>query len=81
MNTKQKYEEMKENKFTLEVKEDSIVEEVKKEFTERSERGQSKYGTTLTDNNKDDFLQHLKEELMDAVLYIKKLQTNERTKR
>ena len=81
MNSKQKYEEMKENKFTLEVKEDSIVEEVKKEFTERSERGQSKYGTTLNDNNKDDFLQHLKEELMDATLYIAKLQKNERAKR
>jgi len=81
MNSKQKYEEMKENKFTLEVKEDSIVEEVKKEFTERSERGQNKYGTTLNDNNKDDFLQHLKEELMDATLYIAKLQKNERAKR
>ena len=54
---------------------DPIVESVKKQFDERSELGIKKYGTTLKDNNTDDFLQHLKEELMDAVLYIQKLQT------
>jgi len=63
------------SKYSLEVSKDKIVEQVKNEFTERSNRGQLKYGTTLYNNNKDDFLQHLKEELMDAVLYIKKLQT------
>ena len=62
-------------KFTLETIKDSIVEQVKTEFDERSARGQAKYGTTLTDNNTDDFFQHLKEELMDAVLYLQKLQT------
>ena len=61
--------------FTLETKKDEIVEQVKKEFDERSAIGQQKYGTTLTENNNDDYLQHLKEELMDAVLYIQKLQT------
>ena len=60
--------------FTLETKKDEIVEQVKKEFDERSAIGQEKYGTTLTENNNDDYLQHLKEELMDAVLYIQKLQ-------
>jgi len=54
---------------------DKIVEEVKKEFDIRSCIGINKYNTTLQDNNKDDFLQHLKEELMDAVLYIHKLQS------
>ena len=54
---------------------DPIVESVKKQFDERSELGIKKYNTTLEDNNTDDFLQHLKEELMDAVLYIQKLQT------
>ena len=44
-------------------------------FKDRSKLGIKKYGTTLQDNDKDDFLQHLKEELMDAVLYIEKLQT------
>mgnify|MGYP000863641729 CR=1 FL=1 len=52
-----------------------IVENLKKEFDKRSEIGQEKYGTTLKDNDTDDFLQHLKEELMDAILYIEKLQS------
>ena len=54
---------------------DPIVEQVKAEFDKRSELGIKKYNTTLEDNNTDDFLQHLKEELMDATLYITKLQT------
>ena len=62
------------SKYSLEVSKDEIVEQVKNEFTERSNKGQLKYGTTLENNNKDDFLQHLKEELMDATLYIAKLQ-------
>ena len=62
-------------KYTLGIKKDSILESVKKQFDERSAKGQETYGTTLEENDKDDFLQHLKEELMDAVLYIEKLQT------
>ena len=58
-----------------EKKQDSIVQGVINQFNERSKRGIEKYGTTLQENNTDDFLQHLKEELMDAVLYIEKLQT------
>jgi len=65
----------KETKFTLETIDDPIVEAVKKQFDERSKLGQQKYGTTLENNNKDDYMQHLKEELMDAILYITKLQT------
>ena len=53
---------------------DKIVKKVIKQFKNRSELGIKKYGTTLENNNNDDFLQHLKEELMDAVLYIEKLQ-------
>ena len=83
MNSKQKIEEtVKEpeytstsTKFTLETIKDSIVEQVKTEFDERSAKGQEKYGTTLADNNYDDFMQHLKEELMDAILYIQKYQS------
>ena len=56
---------------------DKIVEDLKREFDIRSCVGIDKYKTTLQDNNKDDFLQHLKEELMDAALYIQKLQSNE----
>lgn len=58
---------------------DPIVESVVKELRERSRVGIEKYGTTLEENNNDDFLQHLKEELMDAVNYIQKLQ-NEKKK-
>lgn len=56
-------------------KTDSIVESVVNQFKERSIRGIEKYGTTLQENNTDDFLQHFKEELMDAILYIQKLQS------
>jgi NTP pyrophosphatase (non-canonical NTP hydrolase) len=58
-----------------EMKKDSIVESVVNKFLERSKVGIEKYGTTLNDNNKDNFLSHLQEELMDAVNYIQKLQT------
>ena len=54
---------------------DPIVEKVVKQLRSRSEIGIKKYGTTLAQNNEDDFLEHLKQELMDAVLYIEKLQT------
>ena len=53
---------------------DGCVISVINELKERSITGVEKYGTTLEANNTDDFLQHLKEELMDATLYIQKLQ-------
>ena len=65
--------EQKQKKFNS--KTDKIVEDLKREFDIRSCVGIDKYKTTLQDNNKDDFLQHLKEELMDAALYIQKLQS------
>lgn len=54
---------------------DKIVKQVTDRFKSRSEVGIKKYGTTLEDNNTDDFLNHLQEELMDAVLYIEKLKS------
>jgi hypothetical protein len=48
-----------------------ILEEAAKEYAEKV--GIAKYGTTLEDNDTDDFLQHLQEELMDATLYVEKL--------
>ena len=66
-------------KFLQEIDEsipkDKIVEDLKREFDIRSCIGINKYKTTLQDNNSDDFLQHLKEELMDAALYIQKIQS------
>ena len=59
---------------------DKIVEEIKKEFDVRSCIGIAKYKTTLEENDSDDFLQHLKEELMDAALYIQKLQSQLKNK-
>ena len=54
---------------------DKIVEQVVNKYTERSERGVIKYGTTLEQNNTDNFFVHLQEELMDATLYLQKLVT------
>ena len=55
--------------------EDKIVEQVKENFTQRSQTGIAKYGTTLErgDLSLLDWLNHLQEELMDATLYIQKL--------
>lgn len=64
---------MTEQKF------DPIVESVREQFLNRSQVGIAKYGTTLEENNNDDFLEHLKQELMDAVLYIEKLQSVKKT--
>lgn len=52
---------------------DQIVKSVVNKFIGRSELGVFKYGTTLFENNVDDFLTHLQDELMDAVNYIEKL--------
>jgi hypothetical protein len=52
---------------------DKIVQQVVDKYTQRSEVGVSKYGTTLETNNKDNYLKHLQEELMDATLYIQKI--------
>jgi hypothetical protein len=56
---------------------DGIVKRVKDKFDSRSELGIKKYGTTLQDNNLPaiDWLNHLQEELMDAILYLEKLKS------
>ena len=55
--------------------EDSIVLQVTEKYAQRSQVGIAKYGTTLETNNKDNYLKHLHEELMDATLYLEKLMT------
>ena len=52
---------------------DEIVESVIGKYLDRSQVGITKYGTTLETNNKDNYLKHLQEELMDATLYLEKL--------
>lgn len=54
---------------------DKIVQQVIQKYQNRSEVGINKYGTTLEENNKDNYLKHLQEELMDATLYIEKNMT------
>lgn len=63
----------KENDYFEMQKKDAIVESVVAKYLRRSKVGIDKYGTTLQENNTDDFLLHLQEELMDASLYIEKL--------
>jgi hypothetical protein len=56
---------------------DSIVEAVIKKFNDRSEAGKQKYGTTLDRNDLSikDWINHMQEELMDAILYLQKMKT------
>jgi hypothetical protein len=58
---------------------DEIVQKVVYKFKERSKVGIEKYGTTLKDNNTDDFHNHLSEELMDALLYLEKIKEQKDT--
>jgi len=54
---------------------DNIVRDVLKRFNARSLSGIEKYNTTLERNdlNSLEWLQHLQDELMDAVLYLERL--------
>lgn len=69
------WQEITEEPQQIELTPDKIVQSVIKKFNERSKAGIKKYGTTLEENNSDDFLNHLQEELMDAVNYIEKLKS------
>jgi hypothetical protein len=64
-----------DNLGSPEVKSDTIVEDVVNKFRKRSEAGMLKYNTTLdrTDLSTLDWLTHLQEELMDAILYVERL--------
>jgi hypothetical protein len=52
---------------------DKIVDQVVDKYYERSQVGITKYGTTLENNNKDNYLLHAQEEAMDLSLYLQKL--------
>lgn len=54
---------------------DPVVERVVDKFVSRSDIGYKKYGVTLNDDKSNIFqwINHLQEELMDAVLYLQKL--------
>lgn len=54
---------------------DSVVFEIIKEFGERAQKGLDKYGTDMdrTDLSVVDWCQHLREELMDGLVYLTRL--------
>lgn len=52
---------------------DRIVENVLNKYISRSNVGINKYGTTLEQNNTDNYLIHLQQELMDGSLYLEKI--------
>lgn len=54
---------------------DPVVERVVDKFVSRSDVGYAKYGVTLDEDKSNIFawVNHLQEELMDAVLYLQKL--------
>ena len=62
-----------EKPIKIETIKDPVIEKLKQKFDERSQAGIDKYGTTLADNNHDDFLMHLLEEQMDSCAYLMKL--------
>ena len=55
---------------------DSIVKSVIEQFTTRAEFGEKKYGVNLDreDLKFQEWVTHMKEELMDAILYLEKLE-------
>ena len=55
---------------------DSIVTSVIKQFETRSKMGEQKYGVNMDreDLQFSEWITHMKEELMDAILYLEKLE-------
>ena len=54
---------------------DSIVASIIKQFEDRSVMGKKKYGTDLdrTDLSLVEWIEHAKQEHMDAILYLEKI--------
>lgn len=54
-----------------------ILDEVIDDFRKREERGLMKYGVTMDreDLLSHEWIQHMMEELMDAIIYLKKIQS------
>ena len=55
---------------------DSIVKSIIKQFESRSKMGEKKYGVNMDRDDLmfPDWVTHMKEELMDAILYLEKLE-------
>lgn len=54
-----------------------VLAKVFSEFIEREEVGKRKYGTTMDrkDLSLDEWIEHMKQELMDAILYLEKIKS------
>ena len=54
-----------------------ILDEVINDFRKREDRGLMKYGVTMDreDLLSHEWIQHMMEELMDAIIYLKKIQS------
>lgn len=59
---------MKESSSTVE--QDEVIREVTETFHRRSQVGIEKYGLTLADNLKPNYIKEAKEEAMDLVNYL-----------
>ena len=57
---------------------DKIVEQVVEKLRSRSAIGIEKYGTTLDENNRDMYLLHFQQEMLDGANYAEKLLTQRR---
>ena len=67
-----------ESTSTSDIVVDSVVESVISKIRSRSSVGIKKYNTTMDRNDLSniDWLNHLQEELMDAIIYVEKLKSN-----
>ena len=62
---------------TADIKVDSVVEAVVSKIRHRSAVGIKKYNTTMDrkDLSTEQWITHLQEELMDAIIYLEKLKS------
>ena len=55
---------------------DSIVKSIINQFTTRAEAGETKYGVNMDRNDLlfPEWITHMKQELMDAIIYLEKIE-------
>ena len=55
---------------------DSIVKSIINQFTTRAEVGETKYGVNMDRNDLPfpEWITHMKQELMDAIIYLEKIE-------
>jgi hypothetical protein len=55
---------------------DSIIKSIINQFTTRAEIGETKYGVNMDRNDLSfpEWITHMKQELMDAIIYLEKIE-------